>query len=246
MKAALQDIVKKIGGLGFVDSIKVTGTADATKIEAIDGDKTTIIKATLNAPEADLVGEFGISNLSLLAGLLNHASYKTDEAKFTVKTRTVGDKTAPEEFQFTDATGRGAVVRLMDSKLVPEQPLVADIKWDITFVPTKSKIEEFRSLSSLYSSVDTFFSAKTDGDGNLIFAIGDSGVATHHADMVFAEGLEGELKGDLLWPISQFMTILKTGDGHDYTVSLTSKGAMLVNVVTDQANYQFILPARRR
>jgi len=245
MREILTDVVKKIGGLGFVDTVKVTGTADETKIEAIDNDKTVIIKAKLNAPQADLIGDFGISSLPLLSGLLNFTSYKTDDATFNVKRRDMNGKTVPEEFEFRDAAGLGSNFRLMSANLVSEQPIVADIKWDVSFVPTKSKIQEFSSLAGLYSQFDQFFSVKTK-DGNLVVAIGEEAAATHRASMVLVEGVAGELKGELLWPISQFLSIVKLADGNDYTVGITSKGALQVEVTTEHANYKFIMPARRR
>lgn len=245
MREVIQDVVKKIGGLGFVDTVKVTGTADETKIEAIDGEKTVIIKAKLKEAQTDLVGDFGISSLPLLSGLLNFTSYKTDDATFSVKRREHNGKSAPEEFEFRDANGMGSNFRLMDGKLVVEQPLVADIKWDVSFTPTKSKIQEFASLAGLYAQFDQFFSVKTV-DGNLVVAIGEEGAATHRASLVLAEGITGELKGELLWPINQFLSILKMGDGHDYSVGITSKGALQVEVTTDHATYKYIMPARRR
>lgn len=245
MREILTDVVKKIGGLGFVDTVKVTGTAEETKIEAIDNDKTVIIKAKLNTPQADLIGDFGISSLPLLSGLLNFTSYKTDDATFNVKRREHNGKTVPEEFEFRDAAGLGSNFRLMAANLVSEQPIVADIKWDVSFVPTKSKIQEFSSLAGLYSQFDQFFSVKTK-DGNLVVAIGEEAAATHRASMVLVEGVAGELKGELLWPISQFLSIVKLADGNDYTVGITSKGALQVEVTTDHANYRFIMPARRR
>jgi hypothetical protein len=237
MQAVLKDVVKKIGGLGFIDTIKVSGTADATKIEAVDNDKTVIIKAKLNITQDSLAGEFGVSSLPLLQGLLNFTSYQTDTATFNVKRRDVSGKTVPEEFEFRDENGLGSNFRLMSGNLVPEQPLVADIKWDVSFVPSKSKIQEFASLAGLYSQFDQFFSVKTK-DGNVVLSIG--------ASMVFASEIDGELKGELLWPISQFLGILKMADGNDFSVNITSKGAMQIAVQTEHAEYQYILPARRR
>ena len=245
MQQVLKEVVKKIGGLGFVDTIKVTGTTEATKIEAVDGDKTVIIKAKLAETQEALVGEFGISSLPLLTGLLNFSSYQTEGATFNVKRRESNGKSVPEEFEFRDENSMGSNFRLMAGNLVPEQPLVADIKWDISFVPTKSKIQEFAALAGMYSQFDQYFSVKTK-DGNVVLAIGDEGSATHRASMVFAPEVAGELKGELLWPIQQFLSILKMADGNDYLVNITSKGAMQVAVTTENAEYFYILPARRR
>lgn len=245
MQTVLKEVMKKIGGLGFIDTIKVTGSAEETKIEAVDGEKTVIIKAKLAETQESLIGDFGVSSLPLLTGLLNFSSYQTEAATFNVKRRDLGGKSVPEEFEFRDENGMGSNFRLMSGNLVPEQPLVADIKWDISFVPTKSKIQEFAALAGLYSQGEQFFSVKTK-DSNVVLAIGDEGSATHRAQMVFATEITGELKGELLWPIQQFLSILKMADGNDYSVNVTSKGAMQISVATENATYAYILPARRR
>lgn len=243
MREYITDITKKIGGLGLVDTIKVTGTADETKIEAVDNDKTLIIKAKLTQAQPDLIGTFGISNLNTLGNLLNFASYKTDQATFSVKRR--ADGSCPEELEFRDVNGMGSNFRLMSGQLVAEQPVVAEIKWDVTFTPTKSKIAEFSQLASALSEFDQYFSVKTK-DGSLVVAIGEEGSASHRGAMVLADEVDGELRGDLLWPINQFLSIMKLADGHDNTVSITSKGALQVKVTTGFAEYLYILPARRR
>lgn len=245
MRAVITDAIKKINSLGFLDVVRVTGTAEDTKFEAVDGDKTVILKGKFNAPQADLVGVFGITHLPLLNGLLNFKSYQTDGATFGVKHRDLGGVKVTEEFEFRDDRGQGSNFRLMAGTMVPEQPLVADIKWDVTFQPEKSKIAEFAALAGLYSSFDQFFSVKTK-DGNLVLAIGEEGSTSHRASIILQEGIEGELKGELLWPIQQFLSILKVAEGSDYTVSITSKGALAINMTNEYASYQFVLPARRR
>lgn len=237
------DIVKKIGGLGFVDTLKVTGTDSETKVEAIDKDKTVIIKAKFLNAAPELKGVFGVSSLQLLGGLLNFASYKAEGSEFNVKRRK--DDSAPEEFEFRDPNGMGSNFRLMSGNLAPEQPTVAQIKWDVTFTPTKSKLQEFGTLAGLYSSIDQLFAVKTE-DGNLVVSIGEEGASTHNAKMVLVEGIDGELKGDVLWPISQLQGILKACDGLDYEISISGRGAMQIKMATKEAEYEFIMPARRR
>lgn len=240
---SIQDVVKKIGGLGFVDTLKVTGTDTETKVEAIDNDKTVIIKAKFLEPVPELKGTFGVSSLQLLQGLLNFPSYKAEGAEFAVKRRK--DNSAPEEFEFRDANGMGSNFRLMAGNLAPDQPTVAEIKWEVSFTPTKSKLQEFGTLAGLYSSIDQLFSVKTE-NGQLVVGIGEEGATTHNAKMVLADEVDGEIKGDVLWPISQFQSILKLCDGLDYTVSITGRGAMLIAVETKEASYEYVMPARRR
>ena len=62
MKDIILDVVKHTAGLGFIESVKVTGTADETRFDAMDPDRTVILNATLHGPHADLIGEFGMGN----------------------------------------------------------------------------------------------------------------------------------------------------------------------------------------
>jgi hypothetical protein len=241
-KNVITDIVKKIGGLGFVDAIRITGENQEVKIEAIDNDKTVIIKGKSLIDVDGLAGTFGMANLGLLKGLMDFSSYKTDGATFTVKTDK--DKGAPIEFEFRDQNNMGSNFRLMAAGLVPEQPTVAISKWDAEFTPAVSKIQEFKQLAGLYSANEQYFGVKLK-DHNILFTIGEEGSSTHNATMVFAEGVAGELKGDLVWPTAQFLAILGMAD-KEAVVKITSKGALSIVVNTEFNTFEYVMPARRR
>lgn len=242
-REVIQEVIKKIHGVA--ETIKVTGTATDTKFEAVDADKTVIIKAALKTPEPELLGECGLSQLSTLASCLNHAQFKTTDATMTLVRKTRDGKEAVEAIEFKDAAGYGATYRTMAANLVGEQVAVADIKWDVSFTPTKSKVQEFTALAGFMSEFDQFFSVKTQ-DGKLIATFGEEGSSTNHGAMVLVDEIVGDLRAGLLWPIAQFQSILKMGDGADYTVGISGRGALQVEVSTENATYRYIMPARRR
>lgn len=246
MRETLLDIVKHTGGLGFIETVKITGSAKETVIEAMDNDRTVIIKAKLLAPEGDLLGEFGMSHLELLRGLLNFSTYKADGATIAVKTAERDGRKAPEEIVFKGEGGKSpASYRLMNASLIPEQAKFLGTQWDVEVAPEKSKIGEFSALASLYSSFENYFLVKTD-EGNLNFLIGDEGSSMHKASLTITEGVEGELRGDLHWPISQVLSILKLGADENLKLQFSARGALQITMTSGYAEYNFILPARKK
>jgi hypothetical protein len=243
MREVIQDIVKHTGNLGFIGEVKITGTAESTLIEGMDDDKVVFIKGALKTAQPEFVGTFGIKSLSLLNGLCNFANYKSDGASLLVKRREHGETTAPEELQFRDATGSGSDFRLVNANLIAEQAIIASINWDVVFQPNKSKIQEFTQLASLYGEFEKWFGVKTK-DGDLVFNIGEENSSMHRASMVFESGITGSLKGDLIWPISQVLGILKLPGSP--TMSFTSRGMMQVTVESDFGKYDYLFPTRRR
>lgn len=246
MRETLLDIVKHTNGLGFIETVKITGTDKTTSIEAMDTDRTVIIKAKLLAPEHALLGEFGMSHLPLLQGLLNFPTYKGDNAVIDVKRRERNGKQVPEEITFKGEKGSSpASYRLMSSELIPEQAKFLGAQWDVEINPSRSKIQEFAALAGLYSSFENYFLVKTV-DGNLNFYIGDESSSMHKAVLTIEEGVTGEIKGDLHWPINQVLSILKMGLDENLKLQFSGRGALQITMTSGQAEYHFILPARKK
>lgn len=245
MRETILDIVKHTGGLGFIEAVKITGDDDKTLIEAMDNERTVIVKGKLLNKLDELKGEFGMGHLALLQGLLNYPNFKTDEASITVKTRDRNGKQNPEEITFTDAQKQTASYRLMASELIPAQATFLGTNWDVEIDPSRSKIQEFSQLASLYNSFENYFLVKTV-DNELRFYIGDEGSSMHKTFLTIATDVEGELKGDLHWPISQVLQILKLGLDENLKLQFSGRGALQITMTSGTAEYNFILPARKK
>ena len=63
VKDAVQDIVRMTAGLGFINAVKVSGSDSETLLDAMDAERTVIVKASLHNPMSEFVGEFGLGNL---------------------------------------------------------------------------------------------------------------------------------------------------------------------------------------
>lgn len=246
MREKLLDVIKHTSGLGFVESVRVTGTDTSTVFEAMDDERTIIIRAELKQPEPSLKGEFGMRNLGLLQGLLNHSTFKTDEAKLEIKRKERNGVDAPEQLEFSVKGAKDkADFRFMSASLLPAQAQLKHNTWDVTVDPTDSKIQEFASLAGMYSSIEQFFSVATE-DGALQFQIGDPNGSNHSASMTFADAVTGEIKTSMFWPINQVLTVLKVGKGENPQLQIMNLGALRINLETEHAKYSMILPARKK
>jgi len=251
MRETLQDIVKHTGGLGFIETVKITGTDGETLVEAMDNDRTVIIKAKLLQADSQLKGEFGMSNLNLISGLVSSPLFKGDDVTLGVKHRDRNGKQVPEEISFENtATKSKAAYRLMSSDLIPEQAKFLGTQWDIEIDPSASKLKELQALAALYLQFENFFMVKTvendDGQNELRFYIGDEGSSMHRAYLTIAEDVQGKLGGDLHWPINQVLSILKLGADENLKLQFSSRGALQITMTSPVAEYNFILPARKK
>lgn len=247
MRQIISDIVKHTGGLGFIEIVKVTGTKDETKVEAMDNDKTVIIKGALHSPVSEFEGEFGLTNLSLVKGLVDHPNFKADGATIEVirEINPSDDTEVPTEMIFTDNQSQTASYRFMSSQLVPSQAKFLGTAWDVSVSPSKSKIAEFASFASLYSSFENLFMVETR-KGELRFNIGDQNGASHKTSIVMAKDVTGTMASGLYWPIAQVLSILKLSSEEEVTLNFSSKGALQISINSDTGRYDYILPAKKR
>jgi hypothetical protein len=245
MREILLDIIRHTHGLGFLDTVKVIGTDKETAIESMASDRSVILKGSLNSPSKDLDGEFGMSRFNILSGFLNFANFKADDATLTIKRAKRDDKQVPEELQFKDSQGQSAIYRFMSADVIPAQAKFLGTTWDVSFEPTRSKFQEFSQLSGVLGSVENHFLVKVV-DKQLRFYIGEEGSTSDKAFLIMDPAVEGELKTDLFWPISETLSILKLGLDENIKISFTSKGAMQIVMTSAEATYQYLLPAHKR
>ena len=246
MRDELLDLIKQTNGLS-IDCLKVIGTENETLIKGVDKDKTLFVEAILKKPIPEFAGEFGISNMSLLNGLLNFANYRTSDATFSVKTLTRNEKTTVEKFEFRNkVTGNEANFRATDPRAIPDQATIPkDIPWNVEITPSKTKVAEFTQLASLYSEVEKTFGIKTQGK-DLQFLIGEvDNSASHTASMVFESNVKGELKDSLSWNTTQFLSVMKLSNNNPTTIKVTNRGVLLISVETTYGTYNYFMRANR-
>jgi hypothetical protein len=245
MREVLADVLKHATSLGFLDTIKITGTNDSTTFESMTEKQEIVFKAYLKEPIVDFEGEFGMTNLSVIKGLTDFSSFKADGASVSVKREKRQGREIPVELIFSDAEGRTACYRFTPPDLVPNQPRLPPVKWDVTFKPQKAKIQELQQLSGIFSVIDPVFNVKTVED-ELRFYIGDENSANHRTYVVMEKPCNGKMDRTLPWTIPHLMSVLKLfNDSSNAEISIISRGFMRVTFETAHANYDIMLPAKK-
>jgi hypothetical protein len=240
----VQDIVKHTAALGFIQAVKVTGTETETTLDAMDADRSVILKATLHSPVQDFIGEFGLGNLGFLSGITNLPNYAIDDSTVEVVTRDRNGIAEPDHLLFKDASGNTDQYRFMGKELINQALQTVKFKgaeWDITFEPTKQKVSELTQVAGIYGGIEPNFTVKTD-NGDLIVTVGASD-GSFTGKRTFAKNVEGELTEGYAWPLAKVLAILKLGMSGSCLMQISQRGALQISVDSGIAKYDYILPA---
>lgn len=241
----VQDIVKHTAGLGFISAVKVTGSDTETLLDAMDAERTVILKAKLKNVEPEFVGEFGLGNLGFLSGVSALPNYQSDDATVEVVSRERNGVTTPDHLLFKDSEGNKDQYRFMGKELIDQTLQTVKFKgvdWDVTFEPTKQKVSELQQIAGIYGGIEPNFTVKTE-DGNLIITVGASD-GSYTGKRTFAKNVNGEIKEGFAWPLSQVLAILKLGMSGSCVMQISSKGALQISVDSGIGQYDYILPAQ--
>ena len=243
MKDILQDIVSHTQNLGFLTTVKVTGTDKGTTINSMADDRSVIMEAETANPYSDMIGVFGMPQLNKLKYLLDGDVYK-DDAKITITTAERNGETLPVglHFENKDSDFKNDY-RFMNSEIINEKMKTVKfrgVKWDVEVEPTVEAVKRFNFQAGANSEHPTFL-AKTDG-GNLKFIFGD--VSTHGGEFIFAQNVAGKLDRGWTWPVAQILSILKIADVNNTKMSLSNEGAIQITLDSGLATYKYIIPAQ--
>lgn len=231
----LLDTIKQCN-IAKISVLKVSPHEGVTRVQSYDDDRVLFIDAFTHEAVEEVSGEFGLFNFKILKGLLTMTNFLTDEA--TIKVGSRKDGTVPDRIDFKGG-GSKATFRLMNKEVVPEQPTIVNIPWDISFTPQAAKIAEFQQIASLYNDVEGLFSLRTDGT-DLVADFGNDSASTHSASMVLEHGVTGSIVGEMKFPIDKFLILMKTSMGaKSCEIKITSKGLLGVEAVTEYATYNY-------
>lgn len=238
---SFKDIVKHTHSLGFVDIVKLIGSAQEAKIEAIDADKTVVVYGDLYQPIKDIEATVGLSRLAQLKGFMDMHNKST----VTVVVESRANVDSPTELKFDDGDGDIASYRFMSETMANEQIKVPPFKgasWNITLKPEKAKIDRLSSYQGILGGIEKRFIVSTDKD-TLNFSIGSG--PTDRSNLPFAKGITGSLKHQWSWPLTQVLSILKLNDSEDVTMYFSDMGALKIEVDSGIGKYSYILPASK-
>lgn len=241
MKDYLQDIVQHTHGLGFIDLVKITGTAEETRLDAMDlENRTVVVMAKFKNPVPEFVGTFGMPNLGKLNIILNIPEYK-ENANITVTRKEGGEL---DGINFVNKSGdfrndyRFMSAGIVNAKLQTVQFRGAN--WTVSFVPSVASIQKLK-FQSQANAEETTFLVKTD-KGNLKFFFGSA--STHEGSFVFEQGV-AEMKRNFAYPVAQVIAILNLPG--DKTMNISDEnGALKITVDSGIADYDYIIPANTK
>jgi len=240
MRDYLLDIVSHTHSLGIIDLVKITGTADATLINALGEERVAIVEAQFHNPIPEFIGTFGMPNLGKLKTILDIPEYK-DNAKITMLKKDDGSLNGIHfENSVSDFKND---YRLMSSEVVSDQLKTVKfkgVKWGVEIEPSVAAIQRLKFQASA-NSEETSFIARIE-NGNLVFYFGDH--SSHAGNFVFAHDVAGSLTKAWHWPISAVISIL-TLPG-DKMIRFSDEGAAQITVNSGLAIYNYILPAQQK
>lgn len=254
----LRDIVKYTTKLG-ASSIKITGIDGDIVIEGSDeNNKSVVIKGRLLKSFDDFNGVCGLSDLEWLSNYVNAYKHKDDTATIMRKDRTYSQeiidndgnivlddngepkmesvtKNVIEEIHFKRGTQMKNQYRVMDLRLLPDQPKFAGLPWDVEIEPTKHAIDML-STQSGFGAEDTF--SVTVDDGTLYLTFGGTAV------IEFAYDVEGEITKPWKWEAKRILDILKLSSDAECKMFFSDKGALQITLNTGLSEYNYIVPAK--
>ena len=248
MKDILLDLVDHTAGLGFIEHVKVTGTDAETAFEAIDPERTVILNAKTHNPVPEFIGEFGMGNLGFLNGIVNLDGYKADEAAINITTRERNSLQAPDSLTFEDQFGNTDQYRFMSKEVVDQQLKAVKfrgVNWNVSFEPSKQAVQELAQIASIYVNIEPTFTVRTE-NGNVVIGVGTDDGSSHVGKRIFARNVDGELKQNWSWPLTQVLGILKLGMSGACVMSISDQGALQITIDSGLATYNYILPAMNK
>lgn len=245
MKDYILDICKYVVTTGFYDKIKITANQKSVTLEAMDKEKEVVLKGTFTTPLAELDGEFGLSNLSLLGHISSDSEFNSKDSTVEIDYRTENGVKTPIELHYTNKSKSYINYRFMSKQLIPDQPKFMEPSWDLVITPSKSNVQQFGWAAAGLGAYEQYFIPKIQ-DGNLKFFIGEENAASQRGGVVFASELAESFESQHKWKISQVMTVLKLSETCDCEMAFSNKGVIQITLKTGIATYRYIFPAKVR
>lgn len=239
MRDYLLDLVQHTVPLGAFKSIRIDGTDTETEIAATEGDRQLVLRGRLHKPSDDLVGTFGIPNISLLNTLLNISEYKDVDAKFSVLRETREGTVQPVSISFENKDGDFKnEFRLTASNIINSLEPKSRFKintWAAEFSPSVVSQQRLKYQTQA-NPTETAVTFKVRG-GDIIAHVGD--IASHSGSFKFHTGVDASISKAITVPLDYVNAVLSLNG--DKVIRIGDFG-MMISVDSGLANYDYILP----
>lgn len=244
MKDFLKDVIQYMHGLGDVELVKVSGTAQETKVSAVADDKSVIVSGVFKNTVPDATGTFGMPNLAKLKTILS-CSEEYGEKSLVSVVREVRDgedvaTTIHFESENSDFVND---YRLMAKNIVDNKVKNVSFKgaaWNVEFEPSVQNIIRLKKQAAI-NSEEPYFATKVENNDLKIY-FGDH--STHSGNFVFQPDVNGTMTKTWNWPVKAFLAIMDMPGTK--TVKISDQGATEITVDSGLAVYSYILPAQAK
>lgn len=245
MKDFLKDVIEYMYGLGDVNLVKVTGTTQETKVNALADDKSVIVSGVFNIPISEVLGTFGMPNLSKLKTILSFSEEYNDENSHINVIREVRDgEDIPTTIHFESKNSDFINDYRLMSKVVVDSKIqnvsFKGANWNVEFEPSIHNIQRLKRQAAA-NSEEPYFATKVE-NGDLKIYFGDH--STHSGNFVFHAGVNGTMLRTWNWPVKAFLSIMDLPGTK--TVKMSDQGATEITVDSGLAVYSYILPAQAK
>ena len=240
MKDLLLDVVRQAAPL--FDKVRVLCSDTGTTIEAYtDNDKMLFLFADLKDVVPELTGEFGLSNLQLLKGLLDFASYKSDDAKFQARRMVRDGADYVAELEFSDAAGGHTRYKTVNPRMLGDRAHIAPVNWSVAVTPSKAKLTEVIQLTGMLSQVDQHFGVSYN-NRTLFLTIGGKSASSHNASVALESDIDCEgLPTKMMFKMPHFISVVKNAGNLPCTIRFAKEGVGGILVETEHGSYSYIL-----
>ena len=242
MKDILLDVVKHINNIGGFEHARITGTSESTELEALDVDKSCILKGTFNEVVPEFEGTIGLGNIGFLHSILNLHDYQ-EEAKISVMTSERNGETTPSGLTFENNSGSVDRYRFMSKEILDQTMKKVDFKgakWNVTIEPTKIGVGQFASFASAYSSTKQEIFTIITENNNLVFQLGSFDGNNNGGKRIFARNVDGELTQNWSWKITPVLEALKLGMSGTCVMKVSDQGVLQITVDSGIGTYNYL------
>lgn len=254
----LRDMVKYTSRLGF-NTLELNGENGIITIEGSDeNNKTLVLKGKFLKPVTELNGRCGFGNVEWLSNYVNAYDHKDDTAIIVRKDATVSVEVRDDDDNIVmDASGepkmksvtqnvieeiifeRGTQMkneyRVMDVRMLSDQPKFGGLPWDIEIEPTSHAIDLLATQAGF--GVENHFGIIVD-DKTLYLTFGKTAV------IEFAYDVEGEISKPWEWDVKKILDVLKLSSGAKCSMHFSDRGALQITLNSGLAEYNYIIPAK--
>lgn len=236
-----KDLVEHTHALGNINLIKVNGEDESVLIDSIAEDNSVIVHGKTKISVKEIKGIFGMPNLNKLDLHLKNPEYK-ENAKIEIYTKEHNGETIPFSVHFENSAGDFKnEYKLMGQALTNEKikiPKFSGATWNVVIQPSVTSITRMKLQAAAHNE-ETVFLVKTE-ENDLKFYFGDP--STHEGNFTFYSNVEGKLKHNWNYPISQFISILNLSG--DKTIKFSDEGVVHIIVDSGLTVYDYYIPAQ--